>query len=255
MLYLNLNTNELDSYDDYTYSTQDTEKAFHSRHEDSTLGFTLRPSYAFDRFPLLGSGACARAWVGVRHDRHEENPTLDAPEAAFSVYTLTLAPEVEMGARQKLSFITGLQADIEIPEEIEGFDPDRTSHVSPMFQADYRPTTPVFVKFQANRRARFPTLKERYSSTLAGRIPNPDLRPETAWNLGLDAGYVKGAVRLVASAFCSDAEDLVEQTLPGGGVERDRKHRRCEVPGRGDLFRVDAGLGISPERKLCLSRL
>jgi iron complex outermembrane receptor protein len=220
-IYLNYNTNELDSYDDDTYSTQDTEKAFQSRHEDSTLGFTLRPSYAFDRLPLVGEGASARAWLGLRRDRHEEDPTLEEPEAAFSVTTLTLAPEVELEPWQKVSFLAGLQADIEIPEEIEGFDPHAPYHVGPMFQISFRPTEPVFVKFQANQRARFPTLKERYSSTLLGRIPNPDLEPETAWNFGFDAGYEKGAVQGAAGAFFSDVTDLIEQTVPpGGGEER-----------------------------------
>jgi iron complex outermembrane receptor protein len=220
LIYLNYNTNELNSYDDDTYSTQDTDKAFQSRHEDSTLGFTLRPSYVFDRSPFLGGRGTARAWLGLRHDRHEEDPTLEEPEATFSVYTLTLAPEVEVEPWQKLSFLAGLQADVEIPEEIEGFDPDTTAHVGPMFQVYYRPTVPVFVKLQANQRARFPTLKERYSSTLQGRIPNPDLEPETAWNLGLDAGYEKGAVQLAAGAFFSDVTDLIEQTVPTGGGEQ-----------------------------------
>jgi iron complex outermembrane receptor protein len=219
MLYVNYNTTELDSYDDSSYSTQNTKKAFHSRHEDATFGVTLRPAFVFDRLPWPGR-AYARAWVGARYDRHQERPTLDAPKKIFSVYTVTLAPEVELEPWKMLSFIAGLQADVEIPEEIEGFDPDSTSHVGPMFQVFLKPEEPVFLKFQATQRARFPTLKERYSSTLGGRLPNPALLPETAWNLGLDAGYRKGTVRIVAGGFFSDVSDLIEQTVQPGGVEQ-----------------------------------
>ena len=220
MLYLNVNTTVLESFDDSSYSTQNTPKAFNSRHEDSTFGVTLRPTYTFDRFPLVGGKAYARAWVGTRYDRHKERPSVDAPETTFSVYTLTLAPEIEVRPWEEIAFIAGLQADLEIPEEIQGFEPDCTSHVGPMFQVFYRPTEPIFIKVQANRRSRFPTLKERYSSTLVGRIPNPALEPEKAWNLGLDAGYEKGRVRIVAGGFFSDVSDLIEQTVPPGGGER-----------------------------------
>jgi len=219
MFFTNLNTTELDSYDDASYSTQNTNKAFHSRHEDATLGATLRPAFAFDRLFPHGR-AYARAWLGARYDRHEERPTLDTPKRTFSVFTITVAPEIELEPWDKISFIAGLQADIEIPDSVEGFDPENNTHVGPMFQAFYKPLEPVFLKFQATRRARFPTLKERYSNTLGGRLPNPFLDPETAWNFGLDAGVEKGSVRAVAGAFYSDVDDLIEQTVEPGGVEQ-----------------------------------
>jgi iron complex outermembrane receptor protein len=243
-LYLNYNINELDSYDDHTYSTQNTPRAFRSRHEDSTLGVTLRPAYVFDSLPLLGCPAHSRTWVGARYDRHEERPNRDAPKISFSVYTLTLAPEIEIAPWERFAFIAGLQADMEIPEEIEGFNPDTTSHVGPMFQIFYRPAEPVFLKVQATQRARFPTLKERYSSTLGGRSPNPDLEPEEAWNLGLDAGYEKGGVRIVAGAFFSDVSDLIEQKVVAGGNEQIDNLGGVEYLGAETLFEWSLGRGF-----------
>jgi iron complex outermembrane receptor protein len=219
MFYINRNTTELDSFDDSTYITQNTRKSFRSRHEDTTLGVTLRPAFVFERFPLPGK-AHARTWLGARYDRHEERPSPEAPETTFSVYTVTIAPEIELEPLEKLSLIAGLQADLEIPEEVEGFDPESKSHIGPMFQALFRPREPLFFKVQATRRARFPTLKERYSSTFGGRLPNPFLEPEKAWNVGLDAGYEKGAVRMVAGTFFSDVEDLIEQKIQPGGDEQ-----------------------------------
>ena len=243
MFYTNINTTELDSYDDNSYSTQNTKKAFHSRHEDATYGVTLRPAYAFDRLFSQGR-AYARAWVGARYDRHEERPTLDAPQTEFSVFTLTIAPEIELQPWDKLSFIAGLQADLEIPEKVEGFDPENNTHVGPMFQVFYKPQEPVFLKFQATERARFPTLKERYSSTLGGRLPNPFLEPETAWNFGLDAGVEKGPVRMVAGAFYSDVEDLIEQTVQPGGVEQIDNVGGVKYVGTEALLEWKPGLGF-----------
>lgn len=245
MLYLNYNVNELNSFDDGSYSTQDTPMAFQSRHQDTTMGVTLRPAYALDRFPLLGGKAYARAWVGARYDRHADRPAPGEPEKTFSVYTLTVAPEVEVQPWERVSLIAGLQADLEIPEEIEGFDPDNTYHVGPMFQVFCRPTAPVFLKLQATQRARFPTLKERYSSTLVGRSPNPDLEPETAWNFGLDAGYEKGAVRIVAGGFFSDVTDLIELSVRPGGGEQIDNLGGVQYAGAETLFEWALGRGIA----------
>jgi len=218
-LYINRNTTELDSFDDSSYSTQDTEKAFFSRFEDTTVGVTVRPAYVFNEW-LVSGRALSRAWVGARYDRHREDPSSDGTERTFSVYTLTMAPEIELTPWEKLSFIVGLQADLEIPEDAGEFDPENTSHVGPMLQALYRPADALFLKLQANRRARFPTLKERYSSTLVGRIPNPYLNPEKAWNLGLDAGYEEGGVRILAGVFYSSVSDLIETTVPVAGSQK-----------------------------------
>ncbi len=248
-LYVNLNNTVLDSFDDDSYTTQETPRAFHSRHEDATVGATLRPALRMDRFPLIGGEAVARAWVGARYDRHEERPAADEPETAFSVYTLTVAPEVELEPWDKVALIAGLQADLEIPATIEGFDPDDTSHVGPLFQVFCRPEQDLFLKFQATRRARFPTLKERYSSTLRGRIPNPNLRPEKAWNLGLDTGFQRGPLRVTAGTFYSDVTDLIQQFVQPGGEEQIQnagsvRHLGAEALlewtlGRGFLLRAD----------------
>jgi len=216
-LYINRNTTELDSFDDSSYSTQDTDKAFFSRYEDTTLGITLKPAYVFSQWPFPGQGLLARAWVGARYDRHREDPSADESVKTFSVYTLTLAPEVELEYSDRLSFIAGLQTDVEIPEDVEEFHPENTSHVGPMLQALYRPAETLFLKLQATRRARFPTLKERYSDTIGGRIANPDLKPEKAWNVGLDGGYERGGVRIVAGLFYSYVTDLIEETVPIAG--------------------------------------
>ncbi len=217
--YANLNTTELDSYDDASYTSQTGRRAFHSRQEDATFGATLRPSLSMHLL-APGRGAWVRAWLGARYDRHEERPAPGGPKRTFSVYTLTLAPEIEIHPHPRLSLIAGLQADLELPGRVEGFDPDETFHVGPRVQARYHPGQAFFVSLQANRRARFPTLKERYSSTVTGRVPNPSLQPEKAWNVGLDAGYEKERFRLTAGLFFSDVSDLIEETLLPSGDRR-----------------------------------
>ena len=218
-LYANLNRNQLDSYDDDAYSTQTTPRAFRSRHEDLTLGATLRPALELEDLPGLGR-TTVRAWLGGRYDRHDETPDVGLAESTFAVYTITLAPEVEMAPWKRLSVLLGLQADVELPERIEGFDPESNTHVGPMAQLVLRPADALSFTLQANRRARFPTLKERYSSTLGGRLPNPFLAPEKAWNLGLDARYGRGPLRVTAGGFYSDVSDLIVETVPPGGGQR-----------------------------------
>jgi len=216
-LYANYNTTVLDSYDNASCRTQDTDKAFHSMHNDSTFGVTLQPAGFRDEVPWIGGSGAVRAWIGARYDVHEDRSDIHQPRDRFSVYTLTLAPELELDPWENLALIAGFQADVEIPDQIDGFDPHTNTHVGPMFQIFCRPAEPVFLKLEATQRARFPTLKERYSSTLGGRIPNPDLAPETAWNFGLNAGAQGGRVRFVAGGFYSVVTGLIEETVPPGG--------------------------------------
>jgi outer membrane receptor protein involved in Fe transport len=75
----------------------------------------------------------------------------------------------------------------------------------------------------AGRGFRAPSLAERFVSTVVQGIPvvpNPNLRPETAWSFELGNGVsLSSAVRTDAALFWTEAYDLIEPTLDGGRIQ------------------------------------
>ena len=75
----------------------------------------------------------------------------------------------------------------------------------------------------AGRGFRAPSLAERFVSTVVQGIPvvpNPNLRPETAWSVELGNGAtLSSAVRTDAALFWTEAYDLIEPTLASGRIQ------------------------------------
>jgi iron complex outermembrane receptor protein len=74
------------------------------------------------------------------------------------------------------------------------------------------------LRASVGRGFRAPTIAERFVSTVAlgfQVIPNPNLRPETAWSfeLGHTTAPLFGVARLDAALFWTEARDLIEPTL------------------------------------------
>jgi len=86
------------------------------------------------------------------------------------------------------------------------------------------PTARVGVwRASVGRGFRAPSLAERFVSTLVQGIPvvpNPNLRPETAWSVELgNAATLSSAVRTDAALFWTDAYDLIEPTVDNGRIQ------------------------------------
>jgi len=98
----------------------------------------------------------------------------------------------------------------------------------PVFRSgiNYQAAKGTFLRFSLGQGFRYPSVAERYISTIAGGIavfPDPNLKPETGWNteLGIKQlfgtksfkGYIDGAV------FVSEYQDMIEYEFgpaPGG---------------------------------------
>ena len=86
------------------------------------------------------------------------------------------------------------------------------------------PTARVGVwRASAGRGFRAPSLAERFVSTFVQGIPvvpNPNLRPETAWSVELgNAATLSSAVRTDAALFWTEAYDLIEPTVDSGRIQ------------------------------------
>jgi iron complex outermembrane recepter protein len=208
-LYVSALGNTLDSYDDASYTTQRLGRSFRSRYADTSFGANVRGSYD------LGGDAqddvTLRAWLGARRDAHGADASASAPAVAVETVILTGAAQAEATFARRLQAIAALQIDGELPGESRtGVRPDPGLGVGPMGSFTAHAFDGLSLVATVAERTRFPTLKERFSEAFGAREPNPDLQPERATNLALDATLEPATnVRLDVGVFDSEVRDLV----------------------------------------------
>lgn len=211
--------NLLESFDDDNYTTQEQRWAWNSIYDDHSLGFYLFPSLSMFRF---GS---TNFVLSYKNDLHKEKlQNAQDPESGFDAYALS-------------TLTTGFEQDIRVSETHQallGFD---VQHLEPgeaagttkrkvitLFNGQgawqYRFTEEDIISISAGKKSRFPTLKELYSERLGRTIPNPDLKPEHAYNTelsfqrNLTNGYFMGTV------FYNTLFDLINTRELGDETEQ-----------------------------------
>lgn len=240
-VYLRRFENTLDSYDDATYETQDTPRSFRTTYTDWIVGGRARLRHRHVWTDWLETAQ--RLWLGVQYERHNRFEAIlpTDPGKAFSRTVLTMAPEVEAFWPYGLSSLVSCQVDLELPGAAEGFEANPRISVGPLLSLRYDPVESVVLRVSGARRTRFPTLKERFSSSQGFREPNPDLRPESAWHAGIDVSW-RPLRWLGVEAGFSDAEvsDLIEIRPLGNGKDQQRN------VGSARLLAVEASVRLKP---------
>lgn len=223
--YLNRFDNLLQGFDDATQTTQSRPRAFDSYYADRSAGGSAELSVR----PLPGDTLSVA--LHYRRDEHREYQTLFSP-ARFTepvqisiedVWSAAIENRLERGA---LTLRTGFSYDWRDLRRAEDFT---GTSATPGVLIQYRLRDGDAINWQArlgwqvvgaselhasvSRRARFPTLFNRFSTAFNGARSNPDLRPERATNYELGGNTRLGALRIEAAAFYSDLTDLIT-TLP-----------------------------------------
>ena len=245
-VYLHYYEDLLDAYDDDGYSSQETKRAFHSLMQDLTIGGRLRLN---KRFPDTAIGEVAlRAWSSVQHDRHKKKADRDAGEREYERTLFTVAPEAELLPVKEWSFLTAFQFDLEVPKDPPGGRADNQYGWGPLAKVAFSPDENFSVSAAVARRTRFPTLKERFSGTLKGNVPNPGLKPESAWHASLEFTYRPfREFRLAAAGFDAEVDDIISPVDIGGGKEQIRNIGRARLAG------AEAELSLEPYHWLFFS--
>lgn len=248
--------NQLDSYDDATFSTQDGPNAYSSFYHDRTFGGRINARRTFRGLP--GGATHVRLWLGAQHDIHLARLQSEDDQEEFSRTLFTVVPELEIPIVRGLVAIASAQADIETTHNegalIEGFDgalEDETTAVfGPLASLRWDPIEVLMVRLSVARRNRIPTLSERYSSRLGFTVANPGLDPESAWHVGLDVNWdILRNLGIEMSAFDAEVTDLIHsQYVPEtNGVTQKRNVGRARLAG------VEAALSFTPVRQLELT--
>lgn len=241
--------NVVDAYDDTTFDTQTTPRAFSSLYDDMSLGVRTRGNGK-----LLDSLSW-RFWVGVQGERHTSKATNDTPDDV-SRLIVTAAPELEWKPLPRLAVLGGVQLDTEVPLSLSGAQPGFGA--GPMLSGVFTPHDSVTVTFTAARRTRFPTLRERFSEAMGFSLPNPALRPEAAWHFGVAASWRPvEPLQLEASLWDAEVEGLIEAVRVEGGLTQLQNISQARMAGgelsagwRSALGRLRAGYVLQSTQRL-----
>jgi iron complex outermembrane receptor protein len=213
-----LNRNVLDAYDDATRLTQEETGSWHSLYRDDRVGGVAQATAA------LGDPDAPEARIRARLflDRQHHHSVPDRGEDAVDISTLvgSGALSAERPPGRWPGGFAGVEVDGEAPVQDAAFTAAPT-FVGPVAGLRWSAADRVDLEASVARRARFPTLKERFSSARGYRLPNVDLGPERAWHVGLDAAVrVADPLAVGLSAWDAEVEDLIEEvSLEGGEVQ------------------------------------
>ncbi|MCK5799568.1 MAG: TonB-dependent receptor, partial [Deltaproteobacteria bacterium] len=210
--------NLVDSFDDDTYQTQTSARAFHSGHHDQLAGGRARAHLHLAKTPWGPTDL--RLWLSGQVDRHEE----DAPPPGNNTLMrglVSIIPEAEAFFGERWSATTAAQLDIEIPGTTPGGNAASRLGFGFWVSGHFDPSDNLSLRGTVARRHRFPTLKERFTSAQGRRIPNPDLTPEKAWRFSLDATWCPlRAISFRGGLHDAEVSDLIVLTPQGGGREQ-----------------------------------
>lgn len=252
LFYLSLFDNLIDSYDDATLSSQDTQRAFSSWYHDRIVGGRVRCRYRTDGLPW--GPTALRLWSGAQLDYHRR---VDDPDQHLSPETralITAAPEAELFFSERLSLLAAFQVDVGIPVE-EPADQKMNSQLGlgPLVSLRFDPRQDIILRATVARRSRFPSLREMFSSANGAYKPNPDLRPESAWNLGLESTWrVWSWLNLQAAFFHAEVDDLIDRVPLGADAAAGPYLFQQQNIGSARLAGTEVGLRLRPWRWLQL---
>jgi iron complex outermembrane recepter protein len=209
--------NSLYRYDNQTYTTQNLPFAFKSQYDDYSFGSSVEAGT--DPF----AGNTTKVAFHARQDTHQEfGPTTPKSIMRDATYSAALESTQQVMDRLRLTF--GLSEDVRTP--ISAQDPstggtttfrlsDQTAfNIQGGARYALRDDTDLFGSI--GRRARFPTMFERYSYRLGNGQPNAGLRPEKATKIEMGVETrILPRTNLSVALFNSDVDDFIQAVTIG----------------------------------------
>ncbi|MCA1764203.1 MAG: TonB-dependent receptor [Flavobacteriales bacterium] len=246
--------NELKSYDDATYSTQNRPYAFTSIYDDHSIGGALE--FGTLRF----KNHFLKVAAHYKKDVHQEYGPED-PRLTMSDYTTSFGVEDGITVSKNLDATLGLnyntrasiRADNIINDEILSFPNNQSQAINGQLNLTYRLDSVKTVLFATMaRKTRFATLKDRYSYRLGTTIPNPELKPENAWNFELGmksqlASYLVFEPTLFYSAI-QDVIQMVNNVTYDS--DTDTWVDQQQNTGKASFYGAELALNYSPFKKM-----
>lgn len=205
--------NQLNSYDDATYTTISRPYAFKSFYNDYSVGGIAEYGKIFSSRENL------KATIQYKQDVHREHNEGE-PVRTMSDGTFTAGIENEFKLIPDLLLQTGFSYNNRSSIKAQNYNSttkeitDYPSNSNNAFNVQgglvYRLNALNTVNFSIARKTRFATVKDRYSYRMGTAIPNPDLKAEYALNYELGySGFVSDKWNIQAALFYSKINNTI----------------------------------------------
>lgn len=200
--------NQLNSYDDATYTTISRPYAFKSIYDDYTVGGIVEYGNSFWKGKDILKATAQ--WKQDVHREHNEGE----PVRTMSDNTYTAGLENELKLPHNLTLLTGVsfnrRASIKAQDynsttkQVSDFPTNDNNAFNIQGGLKYQPDDNNALTFSVARKTRFATTKDRYSYRLGTAVPSPDLHAEYAVNYDLGyKGNINQRLTIQASLFYS----------------------------------------------------
>jgi iron complex outermembrane receptor protein len=210
--------NVLVGYDDESYSSRVSGRAFRSVYEDVSGQAGLHIALPLrGRGPLRGVRLQGRLGLGVDGHRERED---GGERLSVSELISETALEATLRFERGHFLVLGLEGQVSAPGSLpRGAEAPRAAwHAGPLVGYGWMGRK-TGLAITLARKARFPTLRERYADAFGGQEPNPGLRPESAWHGWASLEWRPMAwLRLAALPFAAHLSDRIERQALGGGL-------------------------------------
>lgn len=254
-LFYDVFKNQLNSYDDATYTTQTRPFAFQSFYDDYTLGGSLEYGNR------LAESNQLKFSVHYKNDVHREN-NLGELQRTMADNTLSIGAEDTWTLSPKLSLVSGISWNMRQNVKAENYNsqnrqvtlfPDNSNGAVNAQAGIFYQINPMHkANFSVAYKNRFATVKDRYSYRLGTAIPNPDLRAENALNTELNyQANFNEKVHMQVSGFYSRLQDVIQNV---NNVVFDpvlnRQLSQFQNTGKANFYGVEWNLNYDISQKL-----
>lgn len=221
--YYNTLDNSLFSYDDASYTSQSSRKAFQSWYEDVVYGGSIELGTDLIPMNTLKGSAHYRFDHHGEHDYNRPDSTSGyvEPMQYREEHNWYFAAEDTFHTTKWFDIVAGISNDNARLKRAEYYDStDKTVKGYPTGEGEawnwqsaaiLRYSDDGKVYASVSERTRFPTLFERYSTRFGTAIPNPDLNSERARNYEIGWGDTfHNRLKVSSSVFYSEISDYID---------------------------------------------
>lgn len=235
--------NTLDSYDDFTYSTQQGKQGWTSIYNDYALGANANLIWSTATNNDLKFG------VNYKYDVHRSH-NVGEPVAHISegIYSFVAEDEARLTRQLSLTASVGWfgRQGYKVEEYnsktgISDLPNSHDSNINALAALDYHPSANQRLRFTIGRSSLFARMKDRYSYKLGKAIPNPDLGTQNAINLDIAYEGRWHNLSWQAGAFYNFINDIIQEVT---GVDAsDPKIYQLQNRGKAQYRGFELGVG------------
>lgn len=243
--------NNLQSFDDATFSSMTRPYAFSSIYDDYTLGSSL---ILENRTKLNSISLAGHFKKDVHKEYNVGEPQRRSADNNFTIgaedtYFITPALKVNAG----LSYMERLssQAQQFNNNQISDLPSNKNSSWNMQALIQYNLDNLNSLSFSVARKSRFATIKDRYSYRFGTAIPNPDLKAENALNYDLTYHTLIQNFYLQASGFYNKISNSI-QMVNNVVLDETTGTRLSQVQnvGKAEYYGAELALGYSIMKQL-----